>query len=95
MVDDILLVLEVEVEGALGYSGAVYDVGDGSIGYALGSEQIIRLGQYSITLKSFVVFSFSHINPLVNGLFGEFTQNLTDGQEIISKILTVSQKVLS
>ena len=45
MVDNFLLVLEVEVEGALGYSGTVYDVGDGSIGYALGSEQIIRLGQ--------------------------------------------------
>ena len=45
MVDDILLILEVEVEGALGYSGAVYDVGYGSVCYALSGKQIIRLGQ--------------------------------------------------
>ena len=41
VVDDILLVFEVEVEGSLRNSGARSDVGYGCVRYAFGSEQII------------------------------------------------------
>ena len=41
MVDDILLVFEVEVEGSLRNSGARSNVGYGCVRYAFGSEQII------------------------------------------------------